>query len=147
MRKIPTQVPAAVSRLLQSTTLQTPPVWFAPVLSHPPPILPARQTPNRSPLANDLPQSILRAKDSKSHKMNHLKEPKPRPKDIVYEEDRIRRQFFKDFPFEALRPVSLVEGTFIGSGTGEKEGAEWTSLEQRGAYPTVEEWVVISFRW
>lgn len=71
--------------------------------------------------------------------MNHLKEPKPRPKDIVYEEDRIRRQFFKDFPFEALRPVSLVEGTFIGSGTGEKEGAEWTSLEQRGAYPTVEE--------
>jgi small subunit ribosomal protein S23 len=69
--------------------------------------------------------------------MNHLKEPKPRPKDIVYQEDRIRRQFFKDFPFEALRPVSLVEGTHINEGT--KEGVEWTSLEQRGAYPTVEE--------
>lgn len=70
--------------------------------------------------------------------MSHLKEPKPRPKDIVYAEDRIRRQFFKDFPFEALRPVSLVEGTFIGS-TATVEGKEWTSLEQRGAYPTVEE--------
>jgi small subunit ribosomal protein S23 len=67
-----------------------------------------------------------------------LKEPKPRPKEIVYQEDRIRRQFFKDFPFEALRPVSLVEGTHVGEGSG-VTGSEWTSLEQRGAYPTVEE--------
>jgi len=138
MRKIPTQVPAAVSRLLQSTALPTPPVWFTPVLSNPPPILPARQTPKRNPLANDLPHSVLRAKDSTSHKMNHLKQPKPKPKDIVYAEDRIRRHFFKDFPFEALRPVSLVEGTFIGGENG-VEAKEWTALEQRGAYPTVEE--------
>jgi small subunit ribosomal protein S23 len=138
MRKIPTQVPAAVSRLLQSTALPTPPVWFAPVLSHPPPTVPARQTPSRSPGANDLPVSLTRHKESRSHKMSHLKEPKPRPKEIVYQEDRIRRQFFKDFPFEALRPVSLVEGTHVGEGSG-VTGSEWTSLEQRGAYPTVEE--------
>lgn len=140
MRKIPTQVPAAVSRLLQSTALPTPPVWLSPVLSHPPPIVPARQTPLRSPLANDLPPSLTRQKElrTKSHKMSHLKEPKPRPKEIVYEEDRIRRQFFKDFPFEALRPVSLVEGIHVGE-ESRVSGAKWTSLDQKGAYPTVEE--------
>jgi hypothetical protein len=42
--------------------------------------------------------------------MKHLRETKPRPQEIVYPEDRVRRQFFKDFPFEALRPTSLVEG-------------------------------------
>ena len=70
--------------------------------------------------------------------MSHLKEPKPRPRDIVYQEDQIRRQFFKDFPFEALRPVSLVEGTHVGE-ESLVEGKQWTSLAQRGAYPTVEE--------
>ena len=73
--------------------------------------------------------------------MSHLKEPKPRPKDIVYQEDRVRRQFFKDFPFEALRPVSLVEGTHVDAGSeGLVQGPAWTALEQRGAYPTVEEY-------
>lgn len=138
MRKIPTQVPAAVSRLLQSTHLQTPPVWFAPVLAHPPPVLPARQTPPRPLSADDLPPSVTRQHGTRSHKMSHLKEPKPRPKDIVYQEDKIRRQFFSDFPYEALRPVSLVEGTHVGS-ESLVQGAEWTSLSQRGAYPTVEE--------
>jgi small subunit ribosomal protein S23 len=68
--------------------------------------------------------------------MKHLRETKPRPQEIVYPEDRVRRQFFKDFPFEALRPTSLVEGQDL-----RPEGAtgrEWISLAQRGAYPTVE---------
>lgn len=138
MRKIASTVPSSVSRLLQSTLLQTPPTWYQPLLSHPPPVLPPRQSVNRPLSNNDLPSSVARAHDSRSHQMKHLKGTKPRPKAIVYEEDRIRRQFFKDFPFEALRPVSLVEGTRVEEGHP-ISGENWTSLAQRGAYPTVEE--------
>lgn len=72
-----------------------------------------------------------------THQMKHLREPKPRPEDIVYPEDRIRRQFFRDFPFEALRPISLAEDAEINVDKG-VQGKEWTKLAQRGAYPTVE---------
>lgn len=35
--------------------------------------------------------------------------PSLRPQPIVYEADRIRRQFFRDHPWEAKRPKTLVE--------------------------------------
>lgn len=71
-------------------------------------------------------------------RLRGYKQRKGRPLKVAYEEDRVRRQFFKDFPFEALRPVSMVEGGEID--VREKVGGEeWTSLEQRGLYPTVEE--------
>jgi small subunit ribosomal protein S23 len=55
-------------------------------------------------------------------------------------EDKIRRQFFADFPFEAFRPTSLIEMTRSGEPDPTiPEGEEWQTLEQRGAYPTVEE--------
>lgn len=69
--------------------------------------------------------------------MKHLREKKPRVEPIVYEEDRVRRRFFADFPFEALRPTSLVEGRELGE-EDEVKGREWTRLDQRGHYPTVE---------
>jgi small subunit ribosomal protein S23 len=53
-------------------------------------------------------------------------------------EDKVRRQFFRDHPFEAFRPVSIVEG-------GEVEiehparGENWTRLAQRGLNPSPEE--------
>ena len=56
----------------------------------------------------------------------------------MYEEDRVRRQFFRDFPFEALRPTSLIEGREVRA-ESEIVGPVWASLEQRGAYPSVEE--------
>lgn len=68
-----------------------------------------------------------------------------KPQNIGYEEDRVRRQFFKDFPFEALRPVSLVEGREIRS-EHEIRGASWTALEQRGSFPSVEEYVNMTGR-
>jgi hypothetical protein len=40
-----------------------------------------------------------------------LLEPKnPRPREIVFPEDEVRRLFFLDHPFEAYRAVTLVEG-------------------------------------
>ncbi|KAK8858550.1 hypothetical protein IAR55_002779 [Kwoniella newhampshirensis] len=146
MRRIPSQVPSAVSRLLQASVLPTPPTWYIPVLSHPPPQLPPHQIVQR-PRANDpslrpgqftdvapVPQSELERRD----RIRRYKQRKNRPLKVSYEEDRVRRQFFKDFAFEALRPVSLVEGGEIDQSV-RVDGEEWTSLEQRGAYPTVED--------
>lgn len=147
MRKIPSQVPSAVSRLLQGQVISSPPTWFQPVLSHPPPQLPPYQVKSR-PRASD--RGIKSSDDffdtvpiragelERRDKLRGYKQRKGRPLEIAYEEDRVRRQFFKDFPFEALRPVSMVEGREID--VREKVlGEGWVRLEQRGSYPTVEE--------
>ena len=60
-----------------------------------------------------------------------------KPRKIIYPEDSLRTQFFKDFPFEAMRPVSLVELRKVQNDKG-PSGLEWTHLRQRGDYPTVE---------
>lgn len=130
MRKLPSQVPDAVSRLLQSTLIVTPPVWYQPVLTNPPPVLPSRRS---------RPRPSLDQSSSRSEPLpRRAKGPAYRPREIVYEEDRVRRQFFRDFPFEAMRPASLVEGREVRA-LNEVEGPSWTSLEQRGSYPSVEE--------
>ncbi|GAA5862426.1 hypothetical protein JCM1840_004177 [Sporobolomyces johnsonii] len=61
-----------------------------------------------------------------------------RPWEIVFPEDQIRRQFFRDHPFEAYRPVSLVEGEKIAPVDG-PQGADWTELRQRSLVPTAED--------
>lgn len=146
MRKIPSQVPSAVSRLLQGQVISTPPTWFQPVLSHPPPQLPPYQVKSR-PRASDpgikssdfIDTVPIRAGElERRDKLRGYKQRKGRPLEIAYEEDRVRRQFFKDFPFEALRPVSMVEGREIDV-RRKVLGEAWVRLEQRGLYPTVEE--------
>jgi small subunit ribosomal protein S23 len=151
VRKIASQVPATVSRLLQSTLLNTPPVWYQPVLANPPPILPPRQVTARNrPEAGKQYQDLAvhqsdarREGRTRTHHAKQLREPKLKPQPIVYEADRVRRQFFADFPFEALRPVSLVESREIAQ-EHPIRGAEWTSLAQRGAFPTVEDTVAFT---
>ncbi|WVF69210.1 hypothetical protein IAT40_003986 [Kwoniella sp. CBS 6097] len=158
MRRIPSQVPQAVSRLLQASVLSAPPTWYIPVLTNPPPQLPARQTLNRpraSHPALQQPSSASAGQQQKQEgftdvayippgeleKRDRLRKYRSRklaPARISYAEDRIRRQFFKDFPFEALRPVSLVEGQEIDQSV-KITGEQWTRLEQRGLYPSVED--------
>ena len=130
MRRLPSQIPETVSRLLKSTYILTPPVWYQAVLANPPPILPAR----RSRARPSLDQSTGDREPGVSVKR---KAPAYTPQEIVYEEDRVRRQFFRDFPFEALRPASLVEDIQVRA-INEVDGPGWTSLEQRGAFPSVE---------
>ena len=69
------------------------------------------------------------------------KTPKPRAMPIEYAADRVRRQFFRDHPFEAFRSGTLVE-----SGLIEDEhpirGVAWTRLSQRGRNPRPEEYVI-----
>ncbi|OWZ44592.1 hypothetical protein C361_03323 [Cryptococcus neoformans Tu259-1] len=165
MRRIPSQVPSAVSRLLQGQVISSPPTWYIPALSHPPPQLPPYQVKSRPRISNNpgvtgpgagagakpgqfidtapIPAGELERRD----RLRGYKQRKGRPLKVAYEEDRVRRQFFKDFPFEALRPVSMVEGGEID--VREKvAGEKWTSLEQRGLYPTVEDCIefVINLR-
>ncbi len=130
MRKVAVQVPDVVSRLLRAQVI-APPAWYQPSLSHPPLPLPPRQL---SPSASTSQPRLFK---SRNNQVKHLRTKKNRPREIVYEVDVIRRRFFEDYPFEALRPVSLVEGRTINEDVG-VEGEAWTELAQRGEYPTVE---------
>ena len=121
-RHIPGQVTQSVSRLLEGKYIKSPPAWYDATLRHPPvypPPLSSRVRPD-----SDLPRSLqsearkvphLAANKAgrRSH-LNSLKKlrsqlPPLRPQPIVYEGDRIRRQFFRDHPWEAKRPRMLTE--------------------------------------
>ncbi|GMK57753.1 hypothetical protein CspeluHIS016_0405870 [Cutaneotrichosporon spelunceum] len=149
VRYIPTQVPAAMSRLIASTLVSKPPTWYAPVINNPPPAIPLRRAtrrnrPHEGRGYDDLSQRPEFDSRREGHgtraRARHTREPKQRPRDIVYAADHVRRQFFSDFPFEALRPHSLVEAETVRLPTV-VEGPAWTKLSQRGAYPTVEDTV------
>ncbi|GAA5855128.1 hypothetical protein JCM8547_002392 [Rhodosporidiobolus lusitaniae] len=62
----------------------------------------------------------------------------PRPWAIVFPEDGIRKRFFEDHPFEAYRPVSLVEGEKVQEPSG-PQGKAWTELSQRSTIPSAED--------
>ena len=144
MRRLASQVPDQVSRLLRSTRLRAPPSWYAAVLSNPPPRLPplksTRPAPNTA-LDGQL-AAAYKCRGGSVHRVRRsgLEGPRWKLRAITFAEDGIRKRFFQDFPFEALRPVSMVEMTSLET-EHEMHREEWTSLEQRGAYPTVEEWV------
>jgi small subunit ribosomal protein S23 len=57
---------------------------------------------------------------------------------IHYIEDDVRRQFFRDHPFESFRPVTLVESGNVAD-EHPINGKEWTRLRQRGRNPTAED--------
>ncbi|GAA5899340.1 mitochondrial 37S ribosomal protein mS23 RSM25 [Sporobolomyces salmoneus] len=61
-----------------------------------------------------------------------------RPEEIVFPEDDIRKRFYLDHPFEAYRPVSLVENDRVRNG-GSVEGLEWTELRQVSLNPSPED--------
>lgn len=121
VRRIASQVHKQVSRLMQANYLREEPVWYQPVLQYPP--LPL---PSRAPPFQDL------------HPSRGLRPPKMQPLTITYLEDRLRLQFFRDHPFEAFRPVSIVEGQVIEPEHPVRE-TDWTRLSQRTRNPTAEE--------
>ncbi|KAK2461607.1 hypothetical protein APHAL10511_006070 [Amanita phalloides] len=97
------------------------PAWFQAVLNHPPLPLPAKSPALRSPY-DQPPRKVATGK----------------PLPIYYIEDDIRRQFFRDHPFEAFRPTTLVEKAGIKD-EHPIRGEEWTRLRQRGRNPTTED--------
>jgi small subunit ribosomal protein S23 len=141
VRKLATQVPQAITRLLQAQTI-TPPVWYQAYLEHPPQSLPPRRLApiDLSLFSRSSASGADEQKRDVTHRAKRAKTPKLKVPELRFQEDEIRRRFFTDFPFEALRPVSLIEGQTIDEGrTGVVDGEQWTELRQRGEVPTVEE--------
>ena len=134
VRRIASQVHKQASRLTRAGFIKTPPVWYQAVLEHPPLPLPPREPPSRTSYDSAPPNQ---------HAFATKKTPGPRPLAVNYIEDDIRRQFFRDHPFESFRPRSLTE-----AGAIEDEhpinGLKWTQLKQRGRNPSPEEYVVPS---
>lgn len=131
VRRLASQVHRQAARLLRSKYLKEEPAWYQAVLAYPPIPLPSRAPPSRS--AFDLPPQRVHERASKNKRYGT-----PQPLPVHYLEDDVRRQFFKDHPFEAFRPVSLVEG----GGVADEHpiiGKEWTRLRQRGRNPSAEE--------
>ena len=126
VRRIASQVHQQASRLLRAKYLTQEPVWFRPVLDNPPLPLPPKAPPPRS------------AYDQKPGSPQNINLRSPRPLPIYYLEDEIRRQFFRDHPFEAFRPTTLIEGEQIAQ-PHEVQGKAWSRLRQRGRNPKPEE--------
>ncbi len=133
VRRIASQVHKQASRLTRAGLLKTSPVWYQAVLEHPPLPLPPREPPSRTSYDSAPP---------KQHAFAAKKTPGPRPLAVSYIEDDIRRQFFRDHPFESFRPRSLTE-----EGAIEDEhpvsGLQWSRLSQRGRNPSPEEYVAL----
>lgn len=134
VRRIASQVHKQVSRLTRAGFLKNPPAWYQAVLEHPPFPLPAREPPSRTSYdSTPSKQAVVAAATAK-------KTPGPRPLPVSYIEDDIRRQFFRDHPFESFRPRNLTEAGII-----EEEhpvrGVHWTRLRQRSRNPSPEECV------
>ncbi|KAG2182289.1 hypothetical protein INT43_007216 [Umbelopsis isabellina] len=117
-RAPPTELTKHVSRLLKGKLLKKPPTWFAAVQAVPPgpSVIRAQNTEvNIAGQTNAEKQfgqaNRLPAHSINRHKQKNLKTRAPKPRPIVYPEDRLRRQFYKDHPFELQRPKLLVETT------------------------------------
>ncbi|TFK36898.1 mitochondrial ribosomal protein S25-domain-containing protein [Crucibulum laeve] len=128
VRRIASQVHQQVSRLIRAQYLKREPTWFQAVLDHPPLPLPPKAPP---------PRTAYDQKPDASGEARKLKKYSTRPLPIYYLEDDIRRQFFRDHPFEAFRPTTLVEGAAIED-PHLLTGPEWTRLSQRGKNPSSE---------
>ncbi len=160
-RRIPSQVPQTVSRLLESGFLKQPPAWLEAVTNHPPVPVPARHPVKRPD--EDLPVRLrasstggagkgrvifqssgfeqgIRRDTANSKKKSRSLTPKLTPKPIVYDEDKIRQQFFRDHPWEAYRPKTLVEmSEQVGNET--RIHGDPKRLRSYGRNPSVEDFV------
>ncbi|KAI0803309.1 mitochondrial ribosomal protein S25-domain-containing protein [Irpex lacteus] len=134
VRRIATQVHKQASRLLVQKFIKREPAWFQAVLDHPPLPLPPREPPAREDY-DLLPQDRLATRTAPA---KHMRPAPRRPLAIHYLEDDVRTQFFKDHPFEAFRPRSLVEDAEV-EGENPIRGESWTRLRQRGRNPTPED--------
>lgn len=156
-RRIPNQVTQTVSRLLQGGYMKAPPAWYEATLRHPPLVPPPHQTRQRPD--EDLPRSqqshALRQPHDRAaaiggrSKLNSRKKirsqlPPLRPQPIVYEADKIRRQFFRDHPWEVTRPQTLAEMDYTLETVANPEipPGTWPELSMWSRMnPSVEEYV------
>ncbi|KAF9364117.1 mitochondrial ribosomal small subunit component, partial [Mortierella sp. NVP85] len=143
-RSPPAKVHSYVTKLLKANLIKEPPVWYpATTLSPPSPTLLRQRDLSGAKLDAQLPFEA-KAEEAKaeegsttasaspsipvrsSRTTKHLRFKTERPRKIVYPEDRLRRRFYEDHPWELRRPRCLIETT--GDGTQR----DWSSLLQKG---------------
>lgn len=158
------QVHRQLSHQLEVGYLKRAPPAYAAVVNHLPPSLPARRTVDRPD--EDLPQRLTATYDTERRPVS-VRRRSPRPLPIAYTSlDVLRKAFYRDHPFEAYRPVSLVEsgsdllrrvtggrvrplhadGSLGHWGAGTVGLEAWQELRQKTCSPSVDEQVISLFR-
>ncbi|KAF8469067.1 mitochondrial ribosomal protein S25 [Kalaharituber pfeilii] len=113
----PLRVHQIASKMLESGRLQEEPAWYRVVGAMPPTTSLVRPLPVRMrPLQ---PVNTKRAKKAKSNTF--------RPQEIVYPEDKLRTQFYKDHPWELARPRVVLEND-----GNDHKNYDWSQLRQPG---------------
>ncbi|KAI8989509.1 mitochondrial ribosomal protein S25 [Pilobolus umbonatus] len=113
-RPAPITIAKHVSKQLKGNLLKKSPVWLSVVQSIPPgpSIIRSANTDTNITGQTEEEDFILPKQQPVQrlrHSEKHLRTPPPKPRAIVYPEDKLRRQFYKDHPFELSRPKTLVE--------------------------------------
>lgn len=151
-RRHAAHIPFALSRKLERGFIKKPPPAYAVIINHPPGPSLVRQPVNRA--EEDLPLRLRPSNLDDKSVRRALADRKPRPMPIEYPAlDALRRAFYRDHPFEAYRPMSLMEGgsaggnerirevdkdeCWIGGNVGERR---WTLLHQKTKRPSADEW-------
>ncbi|KAI9281584.1 mitochondrial ribosomal protein S25 [Sporodiniella umbellata] len=113
-RPAPIQIAKYVSNQLKGKLLKRAPVWLPAVQAIPPgPSIIRSQNPHvnvsgQTEIEKELFET-KRVMKTQRYSQKHLRTPPPRPRAIVYPEDKLRRKFYKEHPFELARPKTLVE--------------------------------------
>lgn len=108
----PLRVHQAASQLLATGRLDRTPSWYSVVGSIPP----AQTLVRTQPLRHQ--ERIRRSKTKKASKLFQ-------PQSIVYEEDALRREFYKDHPWELARPRVVLEND-----GRDAERDDWSHMSQ-----------------
>lgn len=110
----PSRVYQTASALLESQSISQIPPWYTTIGSVPPSAILTRTQPVQHRDNNGRPRT---RKASKLFK----------PQAIVYEEDRLRQEFFRDHPWELARPRIVLE-----SDGRDGQRCDWSKMEQPG---------------
>ncbi|KAH7356721.1 mitochondrial ribosomal protein S25 [Rhexocercosporidium sp. MPI-PUGE-AT-0058] len=110
----PSRVYQTASRLLETGSISQPPPWFKTIGSIPPSEILTRTQPVQH-------REVTRK--SKIRKPSKMFRPQP----IVYEEDKLRLEFYGDHPWELARPRIVLEND---GKDGQK--CDWSRIQQPG---------------
>ncbi|BFZ54309.1 mitochondrial ribosomal small subunit component [Savitreella phatthalungensis] len=131
----PLKVAQATTQLLRAKHLKQQPAWLAAVVRTPP-----ATDFVRKPLPRfEGEEGVTRAPLPSSSRLRKAK--LYRASRITYAEDRLRRRFFKDHPWELARPINLVEND-----GADHAHCDWSRLQQPGR-PLTGESVVQHQHW
>jgi small subunit ribosomal protein S23 len=112
--KVATQVYEAATRYLDREIIKNTPPWYTTIGSVPPSEILTRTQP---------PQHRARKVHPRARKPSKLF----RPLTLEYEEDELRKDFYRDHPWELARPRIVLENDG-------KDGlrSDWSRIQQRG---------------